>query len=166
MWWSTAIMGGMEPRQCFERIDTNIIRLKSTDDVDQNNTEKSMVEIRQYNKRQVESNIDSLIKFVGDQTEFDAAICGQVLGVVVMMYGCTMNSQLRQLLIDSAMRDPWPADDNDRMATIARYIELVNNYPEYGVAIPVHEFDDPISEIELLVDLLNQMSEDDDITLQ
>jgi len=114
-WWSADIMGGDTP------MDMEIVIYQALD----LDTDSPLPK---------EIDLEPMLKKVKDDDEYwlgeGANIFYQVLGVMMMKYGCTIPDHLKNQMIDAAKNDEWAKEDgeDERKDVMTGFIQALELY--------------------------------------
>lgn len=114
-WWSTDIMGGHTP------LDMEIIIYQALD-------------LEMDSPLPKEIDLEPMLKKVKNDDEYwlgeGANIFYQVLGVMMMKYGCTIPDHLKKQMIESAKNDEWAKEDgaDKRKDVMNNFIKALKSY--------------------------------------
>lgn len=122
-WWSTTIMSGDDPLD-GEGWIMNEIGIKyefesgSYDSVQS----KKRLEVEQEN---ILAKIDKEIENGYYESNF---IYKQVLGVLLMRYGCSIKQNVKEQIIEAANSDTWSSGNLERKKHLDEFVNTLNEY--------------------------------------
>jgi len=125
-WWSTDIMGGDTPldyKDAFydicgvDEFPETGVRVKLT-------------------REDMETHLNEMVEFI-DKNEWDDSDIGyQVLGVLLMRAGATINGDLRDFIMQACENDAWATMDDERQIATTNLFNAIRDY-ENGTPVVI-----------------------------
>lgn len=131
-WWSATILGGDAPYD-YRGAFIDLMGCDDSGPRDTNHFWFGTYTIRTYRKKMNE-NLEKIYNRARkyDEEAYYVGVPGQVLGAMILELGAKMPKKVRKFIIESAEKDDWAKQDEERKKYIDDFIEKVKAYPERG----------------------------------
>ena len=124
-WWSTTIMGGDDPLD-GEGFIMDFIGVEFNYGEGESYDPAKAKEGLEFQQKEFLIEIDKHVKN-GSFYESNY-IYKQVLGVLLMRYGCIIQDEVKDEVIQAATKDGWAQEDKERLGHINAFISAIESY--------------------------------------
>lgn len=125
-WWSTDIMGGDTPLDYKDAF----YDICGVDEFPETGVRINLT------REDIETHLNEMVEFLDKNKWGDSDIGYQVLGVLLLRAGATINGDLRDFIMQACENDEWAAEDDRRLAATTNLFNAIRDY-ENGIPVRI-----------------------------
>lgn len=126
-WWSTGIMAGDSPLDWEDEFYSLCGVQKWSEDSDK---------MAKIPKAKLEANTEKIVSVIERERGWEKQIAYQVLGVLLMKSGCSIEENLKTNIICAAHLDEWAEEDPGRKKDCEAFIQKIKEYKGTPTEVP------------------------------